>query len=82
MESIVTSGDLIKLFTMSGKLKYFEDELEDLHYLGGLSEDDLLEKYFPAILGDNTSLFSNFTQEHRDGFTRLKFRAMNKRNTQ
>ena len=82
MESIVTSGDLIKLFTMSGKQKYFEDELKDLHYLGELSEDDLLEKYYPAILGDNTSLFSNFNQEHRDGYTRLKFRAMNKCNTQ
>ena len=41
----------------------------------------MLEKYYPAILGDNSSPFSNFTQDDRDTYTRLKFRAINKRNT-
>ena len=82
VESIITTGNLIQLFSMSGKLDYFHTQIKTLEYLATLSEDDLLEKYYPSLLGDNTSPFSNFTQDHRDGYTRLKFRAMNKRNSQ
>ena len=82
VESIVTTGNLIQLLTMSEKLSEFETQIKNLEYLATLSEDDLLEKYYPALLGDNISPFSNFTQDHRDGYTRLKFRAMNKRNSQ
>ena len=79
-ESLVASGELIKLFALSDNLDKIEKELNSLEYLAALSETDLIEKYYPAILSDNASPFSNFTSDDRDTYIRLKFKAINKRN--
>ena len=78
---MIISGDLSQLFTLEDKLGKFTSQLNSLEYLATLSEGDVYEKYYPAILSDNTSPFSNFTQDDRDTYIRLKFRAINKRNT-
>ena len=79
-ENNVRAGDLFKLFSKKNELNNFKRILSSLSYLGHLSTDDLLTNYYPAILNDNVSPFTNFTQDQRDGYTRLKFRAINKRN--
>ena len=79
-ENIVRAGDLFKLFSKKDELDNFKGILSDLQYLSQLSTDDLLDNYYPAILNDNVSPFTNFTQDHRDTYMRLKFRAINKRN--
>ena len=60
-ESLIISGELIKLFALSDNLAKFEKEINSLEYLASLSEADLLEMYYPAILSDNSSSFSDFT---------------------
>ena len=65
------------MITSLGK---FEQQLKTLEYLANLSEADILEKYYPAIVSDNTCPFSNFTQDDRDTYIRLKFRAITKTN--
>ena len=77
---MILSGDLSQLFTLQDKLDKFEQQLKGYEYLATLSEADLLENYYPAIVSDNSSPFSNFTQNHRDAYIRLKFRAVNKHN--
>ena len=76
---MMKTEDFFKLLSVNDQLDEFNLMLNDLKYLGQLSCETLLEKYYPAILDDNTSPFTNFTQEHRDSYTKLKFRAINKR---
>ena len=80
-ESLVVQRDLIKLIAMVENLSYFTAQLKSLEYLGTLTEADIFEKYYPAIISDNSSPFSNFTQNDRDTYIRLKFKAINKRNS-
>ena len=75
---MMNTRDLLKLLSMKDQLDSFSSSLHDLEYLRKLSCDDLLHNYFPALINDNTTSFSNFTQEHRDSYIRLKFRAINK----
>ena len=79
-ENMVRGGDLFKLFSMKDELDNFKGMLSDLQYLGHISTDDLFDNYYPAILNDNVSPFTNFTQDQRDTYMKLKFRAINKRN--
>ena len=81
-ENMVRAGDLFKLFSKKNDLDNFKGMLSDLQYLAQLSTDDLLDNYCPAILNDNISPFTNFTQDQRDTYMKLKFRAINKRNAQ
>ena len=66
---------------MSEQLETFSIIRKRLEYLGTLSDDDLFERYYPAILSHNTTPFSNFSQENRDSYMRLKFRAFSKSNS-
>ena len=55
----------------------FTTSVMSMFELAALSEADNLEKYYSANVSDNSSPFSNFTQDHRDAYIRLKFRAIN-----
>ena len=60
-EALIISGELIKLLALSDNLAKFEKDINSQEYLASLSEADLLEMYYPAILSNNSSSFSDFT---------------------
>ena len=61
VEAMVLSGDLIQLLSMGDHSTKFRSLLHSVDYLRTLSESDLFDKYYPAIISSNTSPFSNFT---------------------
>ena len=79
VESLVTSGDLLTIISKIEDYEKLTQVLQSLFYLASLSEDTILDTYFPAVLSDNTTPFVHFTQDHRDAYTRLKFRALNRK---
>lgn len=60
-------------------LKYIK-EFEELKYLDNLSFDVLSTEYHQALLRDNEKELNNFTQDHRDLYMKLKFRAFKNSN--
>ena len=70
------------MLSKNDDLKKITEVLSSYEYLMRLSEDTILDTCYPAVLSDNTITFTDFTQDHRDAYTRLKFRALNKRNAQ
>ena len=77
VEPLIRRGDLLKLFEHEEKLMSFAKKLKSLEYLVTFSEDDIYNMYYPSILSDNSFPFLNFTQNNRDTYIRLKFRALN-----
>ena len=54
--------------------------LERLQYLSQLTDDDLLENFYPAILhNNNSSPLTNFTKDQRDTYFNLKSIAFKER---
>ena len=60
---------------MNGKLEEFTREAKRLEYLATINDADLLETYYPAIIRENCTPISNFTNDELDIYIRLKFRA-------
>jgi hypothetical protein len=48
----------------------------DASYLESITEDIIYENYREAIICDHTRTFTDFKQEHRDAYLRLKMRGM------
>ena len=48
----------------------------DASYLESITEDIIYENYREAIICDHTRKFTDFKQEHRDAYLRLKMRGM------
>ena len=61
------------MLSKNDDLKKITEVLSSYEYLMRLSEDTILDTCYPAVLSDNTITFTDFTQDHRDAYTRLKF---------
>jgi hypothetical protein len=61
----------------SGHYKKLSDTLDTLSYLAELSDEDLYQNFADCIRHDHSRPFVNFSQENRDTYHRLKYRAIN-----
>ena len=52
------------------------ESLNKVKYLAGIDESHIFNCYREEIINDNTTYFTNFEQDHRDIYMRLKFRGM------
>lgn len=57
-------------------LSGFSGNLDQYKYLANLSEDVIYQIYEPIITKDHTKPFTEFTQDHRDAYLRLKLRSV------
>lgn len=54
---------------------------EELQYLKSLDETAIYNSYEDIIKRSHTLTFDGFTQDHRDAYVRLKFKALGGINT-
>lgn len=79
-DSFTKRVDPLKSPIIQEQLKYFKRMLERLQYLSQLTDDDLLENFYPAILhNNNSSPLTNFTKDQRDTYFNLKSIAFKER---
>lgn len=79
MEALFNAqSDIIKIMENDQVYHRVVKATDDYSMLKTINENVLLDAYFPAIINDNVSPFTNFTTEHRDAYVRLRFRAENR----
>lgn len=65
-----------KILPLNATYSEFKANLEALIYLETLDEAAIYSCYEEAIKKDHQRPFDGFTQEHRDAYLRLKFKAL------
>jgi len=76
VELLLKSEDLLGIIAKDSNFAYYSEEIERLEYLSTLTAEELYSRYYQAFLGDCSNPLVNFTQELRDQFNSLRFRAM------
>jgi hypothetical protein len=79
MEKLLAQTDLAKILEKAPLLAQLTAVIQEYAHLSDMNETMILEHYMPAIVNDNTTPFTDFTQLHRDAYMRLRFRADNRR---
>jgi len=79
---LLEGTDLAKILAKEAHHARLVSCLDEYQCLATLDESTLLDHYYPAVINDNVSPFKGFTQDHRDAYLRIRFRAENRRNSQ
>ena len=79
MEKLLAQTDLNQIKSNDSKLARILATIEQSSFMAELCETTLLDHYYPAIINDNVTPFTDFTTPHRDAYLRLRFRAENRR---
>jgi hypothetical protein len=75
-EDIIENGLIKEMLKADSFYDHHTTLLSDCQYLSALTDDSLFNIYQEAINLPHTSPFTDFTQEHRDIYLRLKFRSL------
>ena len=79
MMPLFSSFDILELVARRPKCKAYGDFLLPFTYLGEVSEDMLWDTYSHCMDSAGTEIFTDFSQENKDTFTRLKLRSIEER---
>jgi hypothetical protein len=76
IEQMVSRGSVEEILGMDDTFKEFERTVQELSYLETLSFDILYKVYQQALLRDNERPLTNFDDDQRDVYMKLKFKAL------
>jgi Fe-S cluster biosynthesis and repair protein YggX len=75
-EDILQQGLIKEILKADSFYDHHSTLLSDCQYLSRLTDDILFDTYHEVINLPHSSPFTDFTQEHRDTYLRLKFRSL------
>jgi hypothetical protein len=75
IEGMVIKGQVAEILQIETLYNEFKHTFDEVKYLESISLEVLAKLYHEALLRDNERALDGFTQEHRDLYMKLKFKA-------